>query len=568
MFAPIGRGMTNFPWQSHFKNSLVGAKESYAKVLSQGPHGDGLKEPASADAGFLAYCLNEKLISTTDYLHWAKDVLEIPILIDDFFMAHAPSTRLFESRRELFAWGPHCLPVAEWDGVLIVACLQIPENFPAASSTVFLLASPERLAETWATYEAVAPASTLDASEALALTNPGFKIEASAPALGSLKIPTPVDAAEALFGAETKPIKSLFDANGDLILAEDEALETDAEVGSNPEIQLGTEDEAAGLPDGFFAETVVDTPLLSDLLPVVDSETKTHSILAPVETGAASVHDDTVALEEAPDTTAFNEASVTIALNEIPATVVAAVKAEPEAKKPLTKGPRSVEVLGSAMSLAEMKAMKPVEDETPAPGTPAVAAMPQTPIAPSMPKAPMKAANPSSNSAAYWLEKARKANTETFDKETMEAFQKLKTFFKKSMLLAIGDKDQVAKPLVWNSGFLMNSETPITEFPLNIPSFLRIVSTTQKPYHGFVTPNDANDSFFETWNQGEIPDHITVVPFMEGDLIVGMLLGIGEKSAYNRSVLQHTEAVAKELAAKILKPVSEHTKTGSARSVA
>lgn len=563
--------MTNFPWQNHFKNSLVGAKESYAKALAQASRGRGPKDPASADAGFLAYCLNEKLISTTDYLHWAKDVLEIPILIDDFFMAHAPPTRLFESRRELFAWGPDCLPVAEWDGVLIVACLQIPENFPATSPAVFLLASPERLAETWATYEAVAPVSTLDASEAIAQTNPGITIEAPVAAVSaSLKIPTPVDAADALFGAETKPIKSLFDANGDLILAEDEISQTEAEPGSNPEIQVGAEDEAAGLPDGFFAETVVDTPLLSDLLPV-ESETKTHTLLAPTETGTTPVHDDTVALEETPAAMAFNEASVTVAFNEATAPAIATAKAEPEAKKPLTKGPRSVEVLGSAMSLAEMKAMKPVEEEHPAaaaaPNAPS-ASVPKTPVAPSMPKAPMKAANPSSSTAAYLLEKTRKANTDTFDKETMAAFQQLKTFFKKSMLLAIGDKDQVVKPLLWNSGFLMNTETPITEFPLNVPSFLRIVSTTQKPYHGFVTPNDANDSFFETWNQGEIPDHITVVPFMEGDLIVGMLLGIGEKSAYNRSVLQHTEAVAKELSAKILKPVGEHTKTGSVRSVA
>jgi hypothetical protein len=120
------------------------------------------------------------------------------------------------------------------------------------------------------------------------------------------------------------------------------------------------------------------------------------------------------------------------------------------------------------------------------------------------------------------------------------------------MLLAIGDKDRLVKPLLWDDGFEVQNP-PNSEFNLKTPSIFKIVSGTQKPYHGYVVLNDLNESFFESWNHAQIPDHVTIVPMLEGDLVVGMLMGFGEKSSGNRTVLQFAEKVAKDLSKTIFK---------------
>ena len=121
------------------------------------------------------------------------------------------------------------------------------------------------------------------------------------------------------------------------------------------------------------------------------------------------------------------------------------------------------------------------------------------------------------------------------------------------MLLAIGDKDRVVKPILWDGGDFDIKKPSMVEFSLKIPSIFRVVSGTQKPYHGYVVTNDLNEAFFESWNHGQIPDHVTIVPLMDNDLVVGMLMGFGEKAAYNKSVLQFSENAAKELSEKILR---------------
>jgi hypothetical protein len=110
---------------------------------------------------------------------------------------------------------------------------------------------------------------------------------------------------------------------------------------------------------------------------------------------------------------------------------------------------------------------------------------------------------------------------------------------------------------LWDGGDFDVRKPSMIEFSLKIPSIFRIVSTTQKPYHGFVSLNDLNEAFFESWNHGQIPDHVTIVPLMDHDLVVGMLMGFGEKSCYNKNVLQFTENAAKDLSVKILKSVQK-----------
>lgn len=441
--------MTTSGWQEHFKNGLTKAEPLYA-------------QNSSAES-LLLFCLQKKFIPVPEYLAWARESYELPVLEDDFIQLHPPKKELFTKWHKTRAWSPEFLPVAEWDGCLIVACLEAPA--PDASSPVplvFVLASPTLLQAVWNEYQ--------DA-------------------------PVPARDAE------------LFAEDGSLLLQEQEDP-AEATVGSDDGVTPGDES-----PEGLLAETSsVQAPLLQDL-------------------------------PKAP----------------MPPAPPPSVEAPPIGAK---KGPRTSEPLtgiklSSASSFDETKVDTVVS-------TVGEISLSQKKVAPTtqvtaggeeLPSAPVKPTTVQNGTAAYFLEKLRKQNTEKFDKAVQASFQQLKTFFKKSMLLGVGDKDRLIKPLLWDSNF-ENPPTPVPEFSLKTPSIFRIVSGTQKPYHGYIIVNDLNESFFETWNQGQIPDHVTIVPLLDGDLVVGMLLGIGEKSNYNKNVLQFTETLAKDLTQKILKPTS------------
>jgi hypothetical protein len=64
-------------------------------------------------------------------------------------------------------------------------------------------------------------------------------------------------------------------------------------------------------------------------------------------------------------------------------------------------------------------------------------------------------------------------------------------------------------------------------------------------------PNDLNDKFFAEWNGSQNPDHLTLSPILIDDVVVGMILGIGDKSANNKTCLLQTEHMAEAVAKKI-----------------
>jgi hypothetical protein len=479
---PIEKGMTKVSWQEHFKNSLQGAQEAFAAARAM-----SALEKDSSEPSFLAYCLLENLIPSREYLEWAKETHQLPVLTDEFFIAHAASSKFFQTYKSLHPWNSACLPVAEWDGVLLVACLEVPLDFPADRPAAFLLAAPALMAQTWHFYSQPAPQyGEIDPLENLL-----------------------ADPALAGVSGSAAPSKDLFDANGDLILKEEELTN----AGSNPSIDLEVvEEQAGGSPEGLFAETVVDATMFTSVAPGLEANTLTAAAPEGLVKGPRTV-----------------EALVPVENSDLH---------------------RSPPVAASAVNLEE-----DVIDMNIAPAQKPLAGMPlkiPPKAAPQTPMAPVKTSTQSGIGSSFPLEKMRSKNPEAFEANVKASFKKIKPYFKKSMLLAVGGNDQVIKPLIWDDNF-KTQEARKSEFELQTPSFFRIVSTTQKPYHGFVVTNDFNDSFFEAWNQGQIPDHITLVPVMDGDHVIGMLLGIGEKASYNRQVLQFTETTSKDLSLQLAK---------------
>lgn len=498
--------MTKVTWQDHFKGAIQNAENLYSKD--------------STDVSLLMFCLRSKLIPSAEYLSWAKENFQIPVLSEKFFQVHKPQQELYKKWQKVYKWTNECMPVAEWDGVLIVSCLEIPENYSYAIPTTFVLTSHEVLDQTWLVYnKSQKSASAASAGDFTDMTALAATVVASSPAGNNF-----------------------LDANGELILQHDETSseeETSEEssseegkesseesAGETPDgMELAIDEDAAGMPEGLFGDS--PAPKMDSLT----NFTKTEPIaMHPMNT------------------------EVTKALN-------IAIEDESAAGKNLVpkKGPRTSQPLMASLSdktkIDEMPAMDQLEEvddhEVQFPNKKQISPMANASPG-DFPSAPMKPTMNPGNTAAYVLEKVRKQGQDGFDKEVIATFQHMKTFFKKSMLLAIGDKDRLMKPLLWDGSFDM--QKPATsEFNLKTPSIFKVVSGTQKPYHGYIVPNDLNESFFEAWNHGQIPDHVTIVPLMDGDLVVGMIMGFGEKASYNKNVLQFTENIAKGLSTKIMK---------------
>ncbi len=473
--------MTKAAWQLHFKNKITDAENLY----SQG----------ATDVSLLLFCLRAKMLSATEYLHWAGNHYQVPVLSKDFFIQSPPSPSLLKKFQDQYPWSQEFLPIAEWDGLPVIAGLQLPDsmNFPA----IFVLASHEDLENTWTAYKSSKKSETSDFSEMTAF-------------------------AATVIAA--KPDQDLFGEDGELILKDDsaensESSEDESSSEESHESQDASEENSEEIPDGLFGDSIasgVPAPTLSF--------------------GGLSAKMIEPAVEPAVEPVMVEENSVV----ELPP-LEARKEVDAMHVEQTRKGPRN---------------SRPVLDTLPSDENTSIDAepTPEPTSATTVPHAPVKTPQPPLGSpVSYFLEKVRKQNQANFDKEVLACFNQFKTFFKKSMLLAIGDKDRVIKPIMWEGGDYEVRKPSVVEFNLKTPSIFKIVSGTQKPYHGYIVLNDLNESFFESWNYGQIPDHVTIIPLMDQDLVVGMIVGLGEKSCYNKNVLQFSENAVKDLSLKILK---------------
>ncbi len=132
-----------------------------------------------------------------------------------------------------------------------------------------------------------------------------------------------------------------------------------------------------------------------------------------------------------------------------------------------------------------------------------------------------------------WLEKIFRDNSKHFDK-TM-------------LLLKMGDQ---IKPWKWD----LNFKAPASGaqgVSLVQPSPFRIVTRTKKPYHGYLVKNDISEKFFKEWNNAQMPEHLTLVPILVDDHVIGMLLSTGKKAADTKENLLRAESLGNEIAEKI-----------------
>jgi hypothetical protein len=128
----------NLKWSQQFQNYLGDFENKY--------------KAAQSTLSPLGFALSQRIIPMDQYLKWAQTAYHLPIINDDYFNTHLPSSEDWKTWKTEFQWSEEIVPIGLWDGHLIVACLEIPARFPASFYPVFLLADFKHTQRTYQFY--------------------------------------------------------------------------------------------------------------------------------------------------------------------------------------------------------------------------------------------------------------------------------------------------------------------------------------------------------------------------------------------------------------------------------
>jgi hypothetical protein len=122
-------------WMEHFNISPMEIAEWQSYL-----HGD---------ESLISWALFNGKISERDYLAWASKHYELPSIKLSFFSEPADH-ELWNNFKSFFPWRQDLLPLAEWQGLLLVACVEPPAQISLSYPYRFILAPASGLAVLWA----------------------------------------------------------------------------------------------------------------------------------------------------------------------------------------------------------------------------------------------------------------------------------------------------------------------------------------------------------------------------------------------------------------------------------
>jgi len=103
----------------------------------------------------LQFCLLHGHLPEARYFPWAMGTFQLPKVRKDFFSV-PPDLVFWELVRERFAWSAELVPLAEWEGIMMVGCLTLP-NVRIPYPHQFVLASAHDLLQLWTGYVPAKP---------------------------------------------------------------------------------------------------------------------------------------------------------------------------------------------------------------------------------------------------------------------------------------------------------------------------------------------------------------------------------------------------------------------------
>ncbi len=426
------------------------------------------EKSSSTDKSFLVWCLENGHVNENEYLSWASQEFQLPVVSAEFFANEEAKQKwhsTWATARSLHSWNPSLLPLDESASVIRVGCLEVPD-LKLEKSVAYVLAPLSGMKSFWT--ETLPAVQEEPASIAPVLLDVA-PIEEVAPISDVATLEDAVSIPNDL----PPPPPQEFDANS--LMANWGSDEEESEVQSEPLPE--EEDLSAQMPEGFAMSegfSASDIPIPTMIAPIAPPLSSPE--LAPLFSS-----------EPAPLT---SPEPIPLAPSIPPPLAATAVVVEQAAPSPTII----------------VKAKPPIPPMSPPTGRPAGDFIGMIELRNS---------------------KEKLDECQDLSEVAVNTFSKMSRYFDRHMILLL--KGFELRPHIWAGNWNLRSNRP-AGINLDQPSIFRVVSRTKLPYHGYTKPSACNDMFFGEWSNGTPPAHVTLVPIMIKDQLVGMILGATDGS--------------------------------------
>lgn len=526
-----------------------------------------------------------------------------PILSAQFFDKFSPDLGFFTKWQSLYPWHDQLMPIYEWQGVLFVGCTHIPTQWTVKSpKVVFVLCDSESLKSVWYNFEGTVVVSR----QASGRSSDQAQKQQISPSIRP-QIPT---AAHAAIVPSEVPQKSHIPRSSASSERPFEISElsdnSDYEATlSSPDLEASSQDEILDLTLGESNSQALDLSLNEKpLAPPIDislesanqlSSTTDDEDLASPNLNLANADELSLNIEEEPSLT-LNHPNTPPGINlKVPKSLstqsgqpsnasldpMEALIAstgislestdseesespeqtsgtETETEVPLSESSDETEM--GLLDLGNSSSPPVLNEDHKTPGIESTESslslhLPPESVAPLRGVSPAETAarSPDNNRTPATSSTSKPTSKSAIKNPHLEpwvekAFSEIKLEYRKVMILL--KQGDTLKPWRWDEEFVASQ--PINSpFSLVAPSPFRIVQRTHKSYHGYIVENEANKKYLDQWNGGEIPEHMTVVPILNQNNMLGVILAIGNKTADTKGCLQLMEDKAQELASHV-----------------
>lgn len=451
----------------------------WAKAHKVDPNQLKLWQRESQNApNLLAWCLLHRKIDVDEYLKWASETFAIPILNPQFFELE-PETDLYARLEKMAPWSESLYPVGQWEGTVFVGCVEpLGAALPFAAQLVL-----------------VDPARLLHHRE---------RVEA--------RIFTSIDSASAVHELpEAHEVSEALPEAHDLSERPSEVLE------------------------------LSETP--SEVLEISETPQEVHEPLHEVHETLHEVHEtlqdvhETNETEEAPEASSAADAPEGLSLSFVTMKTDSSNDLLPEAQlSEPAEGPDGLSSTFTSLSVQDITRTQVettrIEDKPTMTEIESPPALPTPPHEEQMHESTFVQRPPEMIDEDSRLPRNLELAKDD-DEMAAVLFERLSHLFKMSMIL----RTRANEARVWK--YDRHWAAPKSNEPvfLDTPSAFRVVVRSKAPFHGPVFPSPVNDKFFAQWGV-PLPDHLSIVPILNGEMIVALILCVGSKEA---NTLEHLD---------------------------
>lgn len=482
-------------------------------------------------ADLLRWCLLNGKITESDYLQWACEHYEMPVVEAQYFSL-PPDTDFWEKVRTSGPWTESLFPLQEWQGTWLIACIEPLANAKFAKPHRFVLSSARALDMLWRSLNHNLDRSNAGIERTATATIP-YPAEnpdaaaASPPPLESA--PDGLAAALASMGTGTAPGEALPDGfNVKDLFASDPSPAPEPDFG---EVTAGPASEA---PDGLAA--------LADSVASEGTDVSAPSADAPPAEALASLNFE-IPSAFGNDNSQEAERSRThpqppLKSEELPLVAVPSIPLPPQITPAMPKAPPKVDANFARETTGVASTSKVI--------LPVPNGLEPPPARVSVDLSPPEVDKVHGRSASGVTDFTKCVSLEDVSEL---AFSKMQGTFQKSIMLVF--QGGQLRPWKWTGTVPYTGKGKPNALDLEPASIFKIVYATALPYHGYIVPNPTNNAFFAEFNAGVTPAHVTIMPILVSGHIAGMLMGMTDTPLDLKAVLRQmeslTDAVGKAL---------------------